>query len=45
MKHREYLRLVELPKGKTAVVRQVSDRDPDMLRYMGALGLKAGACV
>ncbi|MCZ6675165.1 MAG: metal-dependent transcriptional regulator [Verrucomicrobia bacterium] len=45
MKHREYLRLVELPKGKTAVVRQVSDRDPDMLRYMGSLGLKPGACV
>ena len=45
MKHREYLRLVELPVGKTAVIRQVSDQDPDMLRYMEALGLKPGACV
>ena len=45
MKHREYLRLVELPVGKTAVIRQVSDQDPDMLRYMEDLGLKPGACV
>ena len=45
MKQRKYLRLVELPEGQTAVIRQVSDRDPYMLRHMEALGLKPGVCV
>lgn len=45
IKHQEYLCLAKLPKIEPAVVRQVSDRDPDMLRYMGAMGLKLGACV
>jgi len=45
IKHREYLRLVELPEGKTGVIRQVSDRNPEMLRYMEALGLKPGVHV
>ena len=44
-KHGEYLRLVDLPAGKTGVIRQVSDRNPEMLQYMEALGLKLGACV
>lgn len=45
VKHREYLRLVDLPVGKTAVIRQVSDRNPEMLRYMEAKGLKLSARV
>ena len=45
IKHREYLRLVEVPAGKTAVIQQVSDRNPEMLRYMESLSLKPGARV
>ena len=45
IKHREYLRLVEVPAGKTAVIQQVSDRSAEMLRYMESLGLKPGARV
>lgn len=45
MKQREYLRLVDLPAGQTVVIRQVSDRNPEMLQYMEALGLKLGVRV
>ena len=45
VKHKEYLRLVDLPAGKTAVIRQVSDRNPEMLQYMEARGLKPCARV
>lgn len=38
-------RLVELAAGDRAVVRQVSDRDPARLRYLGGLGLVPGAAV
>jgi DtxR family Mn-dependent transcriptional regulator len=37
--------LSELGPGACVVVRQVSDRDAEMLRYLGGLGLKPGAAV
>ena len=36
----DYLRLTQLQVGQKAVIRQVSDRNPDMLRYMETLGLR-----
>jgi len=39
------LRLSEVPVGATAVVERVSDRDPEMLRYMDSLGLRPGVIV
>jgi DtxR family Mn-dependent transcriptional regulator len=38
----EYLRLSDLAIGQPAVIRRVSDRNPDMLRYMERLGLQLG---
>ena len=35
-----YLRLSDIAAGQTAVIRQVSDRNPEMLRYMADLGLR-----
>lgn len=37
-----YLPLAELQAGQRAVVRRVSDRFPEMLRYMEEIGLKLG---
>ncbi len=36
-------RLLDLEAGERAVVSRVSDREPDQLRYLGALGLYPGA--
>ena len=33
------VQLSSLQKGHRAIIRQVSDRDPDMLRYMASIGL------
>ena len=33
------VQLSSLQKGRRAIIRQVSDRDPDMLRYMASIGL------
>ncbi|HVE92599.1 MAG TPA: metal-dependent transcriptional regulator [Actinomycetota bacterium] len=38
-----YPPLVELHDGARCVVRRVSDRDPEMLRHLGALGIRPGA--
>jgi len=34
--------LAEVPEGELAELRRVSDKDPDMLRYLASLGLKPG---
>ena len=34
-----------MPEGELAELRQVSDRDPEMLRYLASLGLKPGVTV
>lgn len=41
----DYHALSSLDVGERAVIRQVSDRDPEMLRYMVELGLTLGTCV
>ena len=38
-------RLSDLAPGQQAVIRRVSDDNPDMLRYLGTLGLLPGAQV
>lgn len=38
-------RLSELPPGTSGVIRQVSDSDAEMLRYLGARGLVPNAAV
>jgi DtxR family Mn-dependent transcriptional regulator len=35
----QYIRLDELEPGQTAVIAEVSDHDPALLRYLGELGL------
>src|SRR5205823_8120431 len=35
--------IASLPVGSAAVVRRVPDRDPELLRYIGSLGLLPGA--
>ena len=42
---REYARLSELETGQPAVIRRVSDRNPEMLRYMEEMGLQLGTRV
>ena len=37
--------ILELPTGATGIVSRVSDRDPEHLRYLGALGIVPGAQV
>lgn len=39
----EHVPLTEVPVGRFAELRMVSDRDPDRLRYLASLGLKPGA--
>ena len=41
----EYQRLTDIPEGRSAVIGQVSDQDPEMLRYMSSLGLLPGVVV
>ena len=42
---REYARLSELETGQHAIIRRVSDRNPEMLRYMEEMGLQLGTQV
>ena len=42
LEHEELTPLAEVPEGEVAELRRVSDRDPEMLRYLGSLGLKPG---
>jgi DtxR family Mn-dependent transcriptional regulator len=42
MEAREYTPLSEIPVGGMAELREVSDRDPEMLRFLSSLGLKPG---
>lgn len=37
--------ILELPAGSAGIVSRVSDRDPEHLRYLGALGIVPGAQV
>jgi DtxR family Mn-dependent transcriptional regulator len=37
--------ILELPAGASGIVSRVSDRDPEHLRYLGALGIVPGAQV
>jgi DtxR family Mn-dependent transcriptional regulator len=37
-----YPRLSDLEKGSSAIIRRVSDRNPEMLRYIGEVGLQLG---
>ena len=41
----EYYRLSDLSIGQPAIIRRVSDRNPEMLRYMEGLGLQLGTRV
>ena len=45
MDHAHHARLSSLHKGQRVVIRQVSDRDPDMLRYLTGIGLHLGMTV
>jgi DtxR family Mn-dependent transcriptional regulator len=38
----EHVPLCELPVGAVAELRQVSDRDPELLRFVASLGLRPG---
>lgn len=38
----EYTVLSEVPVGSAAELRAVSDKDPELLRYLGTLGLRPG---
>ena len=40
--HEDYLPLSRLQPGQTAVVQQVNDQNPDILRHVEGLGLKLG---
>jgi DtxR family Mn-dependent transcriptional regulator len=39
----ELIALADIPVGQTVELRMVSDRDPELLRYLGRLGLRPGA--
>jgi len=39
----EHVPLTDVPVGRIAEVRMVSDKDPERLRYLGTMGLKPGA--
>ena len=41
----DYQPLSDLAVGEPAIIRQVSDHNPEMLRYMDELGLKLGTCI
>ncbi len=38
----DYQRLTDVAEGKSVVIGQVSDQDPEMLRYMASLGIRPG---
>ena len=38
----DYQRLMDVAEGKSVVIGQVNDQDPEMLRYMASLGLRPG---
>ena len=38
----DYQRLTDVAEGKSVVIGQVNDQDPEMLRYMASLGLRPG---
>jgi DtxR family Mn-dependent transcriptional regulator len=38
----EYVALAEVPTGSVAELREVSDEDPEMLRFLATLGLRPG---
>ena len=40
--YEKYLPLSQVEPGQTAVIQQVSDTDPELLRYVDKLGLKLG---
>lgn len=40
--HKKFLPLSQVEPGQTAVIQQVSDTDPELLRYVDKLGLKLG---
>jgi DtxR family Mn-dependent transcriptional regulator len=42
LEREELTPLAEVPEGEVAELRRVSDRDPEMLRYLASLGLKPG---
>jgi DtxR family Mn-dependent transcriptional regulator len=39
----DHVPLTEIPVGRIAELRMVSDKDPEQLRYLATLGLKPGA--
>ena len=41
----EYRRLSDLDVGQSSHIRQVSDRDPELLRYLDEKGLRLGALI
>jgi DtxR family Mn-dependent transcriptional regulator len=41
----DYPRLSDLETGQPAIIRRVSDRNPEMLRYMDQMGLQLGTRV
>jgi DtxR family Mn-dependent transcriptional regulator len=43
--HSDNVRLVDVEPGQEAVVAEVGDRDPSLLRYLGELGLYPGVTV
>ncbi|MSS72263.1 MAG: metal-dependent transcriptional regulator [Candidatus Latescibacteria bacterium] len=45
MDQTRYVPLSSLSGGERVVIRQVSDRDPDMLRYLTSIGLRLGMAV
>ena len=38
----DYQRLTDVAEGKSVVIGQVNDQDPEMLRYMASLGIRPG---
>ena len=45
IEERTYPRLSDIDRGQRAVIRRVSDRDPEMLRYMDDMGLQLGTTI
>jgi DtxR family Mn-dependent transcriptional regulator len=37
--------LSDVPEGELAELRRVSDKDPELLRYLASLGLKPGVSI
>ena len=45
IEHRNYQVLSDVQSGRPVVIRQVSDQNPEMLRYMGSMGLRPNVVV